>query len=28
LIVGENGGSKLIKANKLEIKVIYDKIWI
>jgi DNA ligase (NAD+) len=26
LIVGENGGSKLIKANKLEIKVIYDKI--
>lgn len=27
LIVGENGGSKLTKAEKLGIKLIYDKIW-
>ena len=27
LIVGENGGSKLTKAEKLCIKLIYDKIW-
>lgn len=27
LIVGENGGSKLEKANKLGIKIISDKIW-
>lgn len=27
LIVGENGGSKLEKAEKLGIKLIYNKIW-
>jgi NAD-dependent DNA ligase len=27
LIVGENGGSKIDKANELGIKLIYDKIW-
>lgn len=27
LIVGENGGSKLEKAQKLGIKLIYDNIW-
>lgn len=27
LIVGENGGSKIEKANKLGIKIIKDKIW-
>jgi NAD-dependent DNA ligase len=27
LIVGEDGGSKIDKANKLGITIIKDKIW-
>jgi NAD-dependent DNA ligase len=27
LIVGENPGTKLEKANKLKIKIVTEKIW-